>query len=152
MITFQREPVLDVQHQITPLFKKHWQEIANYQDQIPLDPNWDMYDRLEQSEILHAFMARDNGLLIGYFWLLAVPHLHYRNHVFAHADLLFLDKPYRKGFTALKFIKFAQAELKKSGIKVMSMNTKINAPFDALLKRAGFKLVERIYSKNLGIE
>jgi GNAT superfamily N-acetyltransferase len=150
MITFQRESLGDVRDEIMPLFERHWREIALNQDKIPLAVNWKVYENLEDAEVLYIFTIRDGDVLAGYLWILAMPHLHYSQSLFATADIIYIDKPYRKGFTAAKLIKFAEDQMKEAGVSVMSMNTKIHKPFDKLLLRLGFKPIERIYAKYLG--
>ncbi len=150
MITVQQERLADVKDEIMPLFERHWAEIALHQDKIQLAVNWETYEIIDDAGVLHIFTVRDGDVLAGYLWILAVPHLHYAENLFANCDIIYIDKPYRKGFTAHKLIKFAEEKMKEAGVSVMSMNTKIHKPFDKLLLRLGFKPIERIYAKYLG--
>ena len=107
------------------------------------------YADLEASGNLKIFTARDGSALVGYFVVFVRNHIHYKDHLFAHNDILFLSEPYRKGFTGIKLIKFAEECLKVDGVSVLTINTKTHKPFDGVLQRLGFNHVENIYSKLL---
>jgi hypothetical protein len=47
-------------------------------------------------------------------------------------------------------IQYAEQDLKKLGVSVLTINTKVHRPFDSLMERMGFSLKERVYSKYLG--
>jgi|TARA_R110000868_G_scaffold408968_1_gene693537 GNAT superfamily N-acetyltransferase len=132
------------------LLKSHWEEIALNKGKIALNPDWDVYQTLEDSGKLKIFTVRDDDKLIGYFVVLVGTGLHYKDHVFAVNDVLYLDQDCRKGRTGLKLIKFSEQCLKDDGVSVLSVNTKVHRPFDSLMEYLGFNLVERVYSKYIG--
>lgn len=132
------------------LIEDHWKEIAINKQQIKLNPDWATYEALEKSGQLSIFTARINKKLVGYFVTISTPNPHYRDHVFAANDVLYLCKTARRGWTGIKLIKFAEQCLKSDGVSVMSVNTKVHRPFDSILKRCGFEQAERVYLKLLG--
>lgn len=148
-ITYQQEFLVTTEKDARPLLEKHWQEIAVNKEHIKLNPDWEAYADLEASGNLKIFTARDGSALIGYFVVFVRNHIHYKDHLFAHNDILFLSEPYRKGFTGIKLIKFAEECLKADGVSVLTINTKTHKPFDGVLQRLGFNHVENIYSKLL---
>ena len=148
-ITYQQEFLVTTEKDARPLLEKHWQEIAVNKEHIKLNPDWEAYADLEASGNLKIFTARDGNALVGYFVVFVRNHIHYKDHLFAHNDILFLSEPYRKGFTGIKLIKFAEECLKADGVSVLTVNTKIHKPFDGVLQRLGFNHVENIYSKLL---
>jgi len=149
MITYQQESLVTTKEDARPLLEKHWEEIALNKDTIKLNPDWDAYADLEDAGILKIFTARLDGKLIGYFVTFVRSHIHYKDHLFAYNDILYLDKDYRKGFTGSKLMKFAEKCLKEDGVTVLVVNTKRHKPFDVLLKWLGYKHIENIYSKVL---
>ena len=149
MITYQQESLVTTKEDARPLLEKHWEEIALNKDTIKLNPDWDAYADLEDAGILKIFTARLDGKLIGYFVTFVRSHIHYKDHLFAYNDILYLDKDYRKGFTGAKLMKFAEKCLKDDGVSVLVVNTKRHKPFDVLLKWLGYKHIENIYSKVL---
>ena len=148
-ITYQQEFLVTTEKDARPLLEKHWQEIAVNKEHIKLNPDWEAYADLEAFGNLKIFTARDGSALVGYFVVFVRNHIHYKDHLFAHNDILFLSEPYRKGFTGIKLIKFAEECLKADGVSVLTINTKTHKPFDGVLQRLGFNHVENIYSKLL---
>jgi GNAT superfamily N-acetyltransferase len=99
---------------------------------------------------LRIFTARNKGTLVGYFVVIVNSNLHYKDHLFAANDIIYLHKDYRKGFTGIKLIKFAEGCLREDGVSVFAINTKVHQPFDVVLERLDFNMVEHVYSKYLG--
>jgi len=149
-IKYQQEFLSTARPDAQKLLEAHWEEIALNKGKIALNPDWDAYEALEASNKLRIFTARVNGKLIGYFVVLVGVNLHYKDHVFAVNDILYLDQSYRKGRTGLKLIKFAEQCLKDDGVSVLTINTKVHKPFDTLMEYLGFNLIERVYSKYIG--
>lgn len=149
-VNYQQEFLSQVVEEAKPLLKEHWEEIALNQDNIKLNPDWEAYGSLEEKGKLKIFTARVDNRLIGYFVVIVGYNIHYKDHLFASNDVIYLHKDYRKGFTGIKLIKFAEGCLKEDGISVLTINTKVHQPFDGVLDRLGFGLIERVYSKYLG--
>ncbi len=149
-ITYQQEFLAQVQVEAQELIELHWEEIALNKDFIKLNPCWDSYHELEDKGKLKIFTARDKGSLVGYFVVIVTPHLHYKDHLFAANDILYLHRDYRKGFTGIKLIKFCEECLINDGVSILTINTKTHQPFDPIMDRLGFNLIERVYSKPIG--
>ena len=99
---------------------------------------------------MDIFTARDNGTLVGYFVVFVDTNLHYKDHLFAKNDLVYIAPSHRKGFTAVKLIKFAEKCLKEDGVSVMVVNTKNHKPFHELMRYLKFSDSETIYTKFIG--
>lgn len=139
-----------VKKDILPLIEEHWELVALNKGSIKLNPDWEQYAALDASGILKMFTARDNGKLVGYFVLLVNNSLHYKDHVFAVCDIIFVTPEARKGATGYKLLKYAENWCKDNNVSLLNINTKVHIPFDSLLEKTGFKLIERLYSKYLG--
>ena len=150
MPNFQQEFLTSVVEDAKELLERHWEEIAVNKDKIKLNPHWEAYVDLEDKGQLRIFTARENGKLIGYFVVIIGVNLHYKDHVFAVNDILYLHSSWRKGLTGVKLIKFAEKCLKLEGVSVMSINTKTHRPFDSLMSYLKYDLVERVYQKYIG--
>lgn len=147
---YQEESYTNIKDDIKPLIKKHWEQIAVNKDKIKLNPDWDEYQRLYFAGILKIYTARDDGELVGYFLVAVAPHLHYKDHLFANNDIIYVKPDKRAGMTGFKLIKFAEMKLIEMGVSVININTKVHAPFDILMDRMGYNLNERLYSKYIG--
>ena len=152
MLVYAKETLAKTAPEAGPLLHAHWEEIALNKDFIKLNPDWDRYEELERSKVLHVFTARHEGKLVGYFVMLVVPHLHYMDHLFAHNDIIYISPEHRKGFAAMRLIRFAEEHLRAMGVSVMMVNVKRHKPFDALLDRMGYNYIENIYAKRLRSE
>ena len=150
MIKYQQEFLDTCEKDCQELIRLHWEEIAVNKDKIKLNPDWDAYHALEQNQRLKIFTARSEEELVGYFVVITGSNLHYKDHVFAVNDILYLKKEYRKGRTGIKLIKFAEKYLRDDGVSVLNINTKVHKPFDVLMEHMDFGLVERVYSKYIG--
>ena len=150
MVKYQQEFLPTVKSDIQYLLKEHWEEIALNKIKIRLNPDWDAYESLEQQGKLKIFTARDGETLVGYFVVLMGVNLHYKDHLFAANDVIYLSAKHRKGLTGVKLIKFAETCLKQDGVSVLSINTKVHRPFDKIMDYLGFNLIERVYSKYIG--
>jgi|TARA_R110001632_G_scaffold151579_3_gene269183 GNAT superfamily N-acetyltransferase len=149
-ITYQQEFLATVEDEVKPLLNSHWEEIALNKDKIKLNPDWEAYEALEQQGKLKIFTARDDGQLVGYFVVIVGTNLHYKDHLFASNDIIYLSPNHRKGFTGIKLVKFAEKCLKDDGVSVLTINTKVHQPFDKLMDFLKFRKIERVYSKYLG--
>lgn len=149
-VKYQQEFLDSVIDQIKPLLNSHWEEIALNKDKIKLNPDWEAYESLEAQGKLKIFTARDDEQLVGYFVVIVGTNIHYKDHLFASNDVIYLSPEYRKGFMSIKLIKFAEKCLKADGVSVLTINTKVHKPFDKLMDFLKFRKIERVYSKYVG--
>lgn len=149
-LTYQQEFMATIVPDMQKLIEAHWEEIALNQDRIKLNPDWDAYADLEKIGVAKAFTVRESGRLVGYFVVFCKKHIHYKDHIFAANDVIFLHPEYRKGMTGVRLIRFAEQCLAEDGVSVLVINTKTHKPFDAVLERIGFGLSERVYTKFIG--
>ena len=140
------ENLARVRREIEPLLEEHWKEIALNKEIIKLNPDWEGYARLDNVNALRIYTARKNDKLMGYFVVIVSKSLHYRDHLFANNDIIFLSKSARKGLAGMKLIKYAIDSLAAEGITKLHVNTKAHQPFDAILERLNFEEIERVYS------
>jgi len=145
----QHECLPSFKEDIKPLLEKHWEEVALHQGAIKLNPDWKEYARLDAEGSLIAFTARIDGRLVGYCVLIANRSIHYKDHVFAVNDVVFVLPEYRNTAVGYKLIKAAEEHCKNAGVALLTINTKVHIPFDSLMESMEFDLIERIYSKLL---
>ena len=144
---YQQEFYHQVKKELPKLISMHWEEIALNQDVIKLDPDWEAYEDLERNGNLKIFTSRKDSKLVGYFVVILQRSLHYKKHIYASNDIIFLHPEHRKGFMGIKLIKFAEKCLKDDGISVLVINSKTHKPFDAILNRIGYSHIENVFTK-----
>ncbi len=149
-IEYNVETVDGVEAEIIPMLKEHWEEVAVNKDIIKLSPDFDIYRKLEGANKLGLFTARSKGKLIGYFVVIADSNPHYKDHLFAVNDVIYLAPEYRGSMVGSELINYAENKLRGIGVDVLVINTKTHIPFDSVLVRLGFNHIENVYSKVLG--
>lgn len=146
-ITYQQETYLELKEDITSLTVKHYEEIAVNKDKISLNPDFSFYEDGCKAGLIKFFTIRKDKELCGYFVVTVFANPHYKDHIFAVNDIIFIEKELRsKGF-GHDLIMFAEKQLKKDGVSVICINTKINQPFDKLCEQMNYTLTERVYTK-----
>lgn len=143
---FALENIANVRREIEPLLEQHYKEIALNKDIIKLNPDWRAYAQLDAINGLRIYTARKDGKLMGYFVVIVSRSLHYKDHLFANNDVIFLTKTARKGLTGMKLVKYAIESLKAEGVTKLHVNTKMHQPFDPIMERLGFEEIESVYS------
>ena len=131
------------------LLNDHWKECAGWKDKIFLNPDWEKYQKLQDLGIVKPYELRIDGELNGYIVILFNNHLHYKDDIFAHVDVLFVSEKARKGMSAIRFMKYVEKEMRNLGASVMSYHIKIQHDYPALFKRLGYEPNEKIYAKCL---
>jgi len=121
----------------------------NDDEDLELDPNWDTYKALQDSNLLFIFTVRDGSKLVGYAWYIAMPSLHSKSTIFAAADTIYLDKDYRGRFLGIKLFKYAEEVLKENKITLVLYSVKVYENWGKLLERLGYKQSEVTYQKRI---
>jgi hypothetical protein len=147
---FQREILTkDLCAELGPLLEKHYLEIAHYQD-IPLDPDFDQYIRMEDIGLVRCFTVRDgNGELKGYAIFFVKKNIHYKSSLQASQDVIFLDQECRKTGQGAKFIDYCDHMLKLENAQAVYHHVKEAHNFGPLLEKLGYKLVDLVYARRL---
>jgi GNAT superfamily N-acetyltransferase len=149
MITYQQEFLTQVKPDIEPLLRQDWEEIEHNKELYKLNPDWDIYQTLEDNNSLRIFTCRYNNKLIGYFVVILTPNIHSKGNLIAVADVIFLDKEYRSGLIGYKLFKFSEACIKEDGIKTLHVTTTEENPIDSLMMKLGYLKVETKFEKVL---
>lgn len=153
MVVFASEPWDAVKHEILPLWQAHWREVSDPddRDRMPLDPDWDKYQRLADLGMLHITTVRDRGELIGYAFVVIERGLHYRTVLFGHFDLYFIS-PARRGHSWLGVRLFREVEsaMCARGVQKMTNRRKFWLDTSSIFRRCGWKDDEIGSSKWIG--
>ena len=146
-ITYAVENIADVREEMEPLTIIHWLELANDQEDISLDFDWELYESLQALGKLLFVTVRDDGKLVGYNASLITNHMHYKTILHGMTDFYWIHPNWRRGYIGIKFMKFVEAEMKKLGVKKIVTGCKDKHDTSTLLRRLGYKLSDRIFTK-----
>lgn len=149
MITFQKEKFREIAPLLPKLFCAHHAEVDFENHDIPLNPDWEQYNKLEVAGALHILTARHNGELVGYFFALVWPSLHFAQEISAVSDIFYLDPAYRPGGNGIKLLKEAEKMVKALGATRCYLVTKAATGATMVVRRLGYKKVEHVFFKAL---
>lgn len=138
----QQENISDIVNEVIPMLADHWLEAEHNRDELPLNPDWDMYAMLEDQGVYVVVTARFEGELIGYMGDIIHKHLHYSELV-SSTDLVFIKPEHRKGVVFKKMVRLMEDLCKRRGVKERFMNMK--QPGKGLLGYNQFEIVTRKY-------
>lgn len=147
MITYKQELLSDMLEELKPILPIHYKELALDQDEIPLDPNYDLYLHMEQMGILHICTARKDGELLGYFITNVMPHPHYKSTIFAKVDIYYIHPDHRGNGVGSKLFAFHEQEMKRLGVQKIVNSCKLHQDHLPLFTALGYKQIERTFSK-----
>ncbi|RMD00052.1 hypothetical protein EAY64_05500 [Aquitalea palustris] len=131
------------------LGQQHYDEIALNKSVMVFAPDLERYQALEEQGLLVCLGAYDGDALIGYSVNIVTNHLHYRDLLCGHNDMIFLAKPYRNGKVGLQLIDATRAACKERGVQFMTWHAKENTALAALLPRLGCRVQDILFSEEL---
>lgn len=149
MLTYQKELFVNIIAELPPLFDQHWRELGSNHDKVPLAPAWQSYMHLEAIGQLQIVTVRDGPKLVGYFFGLVYPALHYETTLYGHSDMFFILKEYMVGLAAgirlrKLFVKVIDL-MRDMGVKRLYINHKAAHDLSQLLERMQFRLVDKVH-------
>lgn len=147
--TFQRETYESIIAELEPVLPVHYRELALDQDDIPLDPDYTVYKRLQDLGELHIFSARIDGELVGYIIGTIRPHIHYRSSMHYFNDIYYVLQEHRNNGVGARFFKAHEKELLKLGVIRSVMFTKLHQSHELLFKALGYKQQDIVMTKVL---
>lgn len=154
-VTYQTERLSpELWSELEPLLADHWHEVAHYSD-IPLQPNRELYQRIEQTGGMRIYTAREASALVGYLAVFVAPSLHYASIKMANQDVLYVDQKHRGSRTGVGLIRFAHDALRGEGVTVIFQHVKHKASINIgpmLGRLLGYEQVDDIWAKRLDRE
>jgi len=146
-LKFQRESVCSgLIDELRPLLRLHFDESEHFKD-IPLDPDFEQYQKLDEAGMLRVFTVRVDKELIGYSILFVMTSIHHKQSIHANHDVLFIHKEHR-GIGSM-FIKYCDEQLEAEGVDVVYQSTKLSYDFGKMLNRIGYEHVDNVYYRKL---
>lgn len=148
MIEIRAIKATDYMHTVKYLMTEHWQETEPW---MPApQPHEQVYRDLEKAGLLVAFGAFDGDRMIGYATAILTVQIHY-SRPYAHHDLLFVSKDYRKGSLGLRLFSAVNEACKERGADFITWTAKPDTVFESILQK--FCQVEEVkYRLMLGGE
>jgi L-amino acid N-acyltransferase YncA len=146
VISYRVETLAATRGEALPLLQSHYDEIAQFKDVQKLDPDWEMYDRLEQLGRLWVMTVRDRGTLVGYMVMVINRALHYRTLLMATEDIHYLLPHYRRGMTGYRLIRLTLRAMRERGCRMAVMRCKAANSHAKLFERLDGELSDLVYA------
>jgi len=131
---------------------EHWDELALNKENVKLAPDRKKYKQLQELNIINNIVVYDGNVVVGYSFLIVQPNLHYSENVFAHVDIIYVSKEYRKSSIGARLLVATEQLAKDLGASVITHHAKPYVPMIIKpLEKLVYSLYEHIYGKYLGV-
>lgn len=150
MITAHVESFTERLEELKVLLPMHYEELALNKDQVPLDPQYDIYIKREAMGEVIFVTLREAGRLVGYFIGFIAPGLHYRTCLTCTMDIFYVHPDVRGRMGGVRLFRAVKAELKRRGVQRWFVGSKTHADASRLFEALGFQKVETYYSMMVG--
>lgn len=149
-LRFAVEPLSSCYPEVDALGRAHWKETEGYRHGQLYNPDWKRYFSNDAAGWYFMCTARPwnscvvQTPMVGYAGMYVMPSMHTQQPV-ASEDTFFLLEDYRKGWNAIKFIRFIEAQCRKRGAIEIGWSDKKGK--GRLLEYLGYEVVASQYSK-----
>ena len=146
---YQRESLKTIIPEIMALVKAHWEEykslgIDGYEGEFNID--LDRYLHYNEIGYHRLYTARKDGEVVGYAGMYVNESMHTQLPI-ATEDTWFLQEEHRKGFNALRFLKFVEEDLKSIGIREIHMTAQLANKSGRIMEARGYVHTSNNYMK-----
>lgn len=151
-LRFAVEPLASCWQEVDELARQHWLETEEYRHGQEYNPDWKRYLSSDAAGWYFMCTARPwasctmGAEMVGYGGMWAMPSMHTQKMI-ASEDTFFLLPDFRKGWNAIRFLKFIEAQCLERGAVEIGWTDKKGK--GALLERLGYKVVASQWSKQV---
>lgn len=147
-LIFKAESLRLIRGEIHPLHEAHFAETEKHRLGFGLDVDYDYLVEMERMGRLIQFTARDvdTNHLVGNIRLYVQKSVH-TGTLYASEDTFYLLPTYRKGWTGLRFWRFAERAAQQIGVREMRTDSKVLNDVHKLNIFCGYTHVANKYVK-----
>lgn len=147
-VSFQAEALADVWAEAVPLIKANHSETGAFYDER-FAPSLEKLQSLEQMGFLRLFTARRLGKLIGYQLFIVLFGINYPDNLEATCHVAYMI-PGCRGFTAGKFLLWADAKLFDEGVSSIARQSTVKHPLAGVYAKMRYRKVEENWIRERG--
>ena len=114
--TYARIPVGTATQELQALAEREYEEVGQ-KDLDRLNVDWTRYGELDAAGKLATFIAKRNGVIVGYAAFIVQTHIHYQDALVAANSAVYAVPEVRAGRVVLKLLRFAELGLKAQGVQ-----------------------------------
>lgn len=150
MISYQEEKLKDCLPEFDKLLADHMAEInVLYRDGEKLNPNYDMYFKMQEAGIYMLMTCRKEQELIGYIGYFVSPNIRFKDCVVANEDLYYIKPQNRHGRIGYKLFTESEKILKGRNVNRVQLSCKTFQDHSRLFDHLGFEFYEKHFTKTL---
>lgn len=146
---FKNISVTEAKRVCTALFASHYEELATNKKLMKLDPDWDVYYKMESLKKILIIAAFEGNKIVGYSVNLLSNNLHYKDLFMCQNDILYIHPDYRKGRAGYQLIKETERQASELGCRFMLWHAKKDTALEQLMPRMDYKVQDIIFSKEI---
>jgi hypothetical protein len=144
--TYARIPIGTATQELQALAEREYDEVGQ-KDLDCLNIDWVRYLELDAAGKLATFIAKRDGVIVGYAVFVVQTHIHYQDALVAANSAVYAVPEVRAGRVVLKMLRFAEMGLKAQGVQKIYYHVKRSKDFGRLLVHLGYQDVELMYAK-----
>ena len=144
--TYARIPVGTAIGELQGLAAREYDEVGQ-KDLDHLNIDWKRYCELDAAGKLATFIAKRNGVIVGYAAFVVQTHIHYCDALVAANSAVYVVPEARIGRVALKLLRYGEIGLKAQGVQKIYYHVKQEKDFGRLLEHLGYRDSERLFAK-----
>lgn len=145
---FAVEKVEDCWDEMVALAEGHYAETQGHRHYQGFQPLYERYKQQEDWGSFIQFTARVDGKMVGYGGCYVVPSMHTQAMICTE-DTWYLLPEYRKGWNAIKFMRFMEKTAKERGAVDVTITTSFTTAADKVAKFLGYEPVAKVLYKRL---
>jgi hypothetical protein len=136
--TFAVERIEDMEEEIKPLHKSHWDETETARHGLPFNPDYQTFTRYERAGRYVLFTLRQDDRLLGNCAMYLDRSAHTQTLI-ATEDTLYLLPEARKGRTAMRFVAYIETALRQLGVHEIEISVKVVNKAGKFFEYLGYK-------------
>lgn len=146
-VVYAEERFIDALPDLMALWRAHWLETEMHRHGEGFNPQIDRYQTYNEIGFYRLYTARIDGRMIGNLGMYVTESM-YSGKKIATEDTLFVVPEFRKGRNALGLCRFVEEEMKRLGVREISMTMKLTNGAGRLLEYLGFRHIANQYTKS----
>jgi len=150
MISYQEEKITSILDEIEPLLKDHYAEISVIKD-VPFDPDYARYARLERTNGYTFMTCRKDAKLIGFIGYFTYTHIKHQGYLVAAEDVYYIQPQHRLGRTGIDLLVKMEKLLESKGVRRAFITTKVYQDHSKILDYLGYTHHQKNFTKLLDI-
>lgn len=135
--------------EMLPLLEENWVRSESYIGELPLDPDFEKYRKLDALDMVKCFTARRGGELVGYVVYFTAFSLHHRTVKSAHGDIVYVKADLGLGRVVFLLLEAAEATMRAEGVQYCGWFVHQDGRARQILERRGYKADELVMEKKI---